>query len=242
MSSSCNANRSLPTGLNMVLVDEGGERTMIGTRGANAAYRDTPGWEEATRWLHVSGYALLEDPQRSAARVALATAADRGIPISVDIPSGVVRRIETGLRADLAGAAIVSLGTDTLSQLAPGTDALLDDGISLLAITAGRNRFRVVSTGAELTLTPPDVQVVDTTGAGDAFIAGLIAAQLAGLDPGPSAVVAGTLGASATQHPGSGAREGTLAALTPLLQPSRWKDAHPTWVETAREFLAAGLA
>lgn len=234
----------LPTGLNIVLVDEDGERTMIGVRGANAAYEADVRWVGDTQWLHVSGYALLQDPQREAARSALSTAADSGIPASVDIPSGVGRRIGAELLSDLAGAAIVSIGADTLTELEPGVTAvseLLDAGVSRVAITAGRDRFRIVSVVADLSLTPPEVEVMDTTGAGDAFVAGLIAAHLAGLEPGPSAVVAGTLGASATQRSGSGAKDRTLADLGPLLQSSRWKDADPAWLDTARDFLTAGI-
>jgi ribokinase len=235
---------ALPTGLNVVLVDEHGERTMVGVRGANPAYKADSSWAGEARWLHVSGYALLEEPQREAALSALSTAADEAIPASVDIPSGVGQRLGGELLSHLAGATIVSIGAETLRALAPdiAPSDLLQAGVSQVAITAGGDRFRIVSAAMELSLTPPDVEVVDTTGAGDAFVAGLIAARLAGLDPGPSAVVAGTLGASATRRSGSGTQDGLLSGLTSLLQSSRWMDADPAWVEGARRFLTAGLS
>ncbi|MGA7271829.1 MAG: carbohydrate kinase family protein, partial [Acidimicrobiia bacterium] len=155
---------ALPTGLNMVLVDEHGERTMVGVRGANAAYEADPNWEGEARWLHVSGYALLEEPQRGAARSALSAAADRGIPASIDIPSGVGHRIGKELFSHLDGTTILSVGAGTLREVAGiGAVDLLQAGVSQVAITAGADRFRILSAAVDLSLTPPDVEVVDTT-------------------------------------------------------------------------------
>lgn len=230
-----------PTGLNIVLVDEEGERTMVGMRGANVSYTTSPGWEQGATWLHVSGYALLEGPQRDAAHSALATAADSGIPSSVDIPVGVGRRLGEQLRTDMAGAAIVSVGAATLAEISPGHDAvatLLDAGVSVLAITAGPNRLRMASDGADFSLTPPRVEVIDATGAGDAFVAGLIAARMAGLELGPAAVAAATLGAAATRQAGSGAEVTSPVASAELLDPAHWADADPSWIQEAADFLA----
>jgi ribokinase len=52
----------------------------------------------------------------------------------------------------------------------------------------------------------PDVEVVDTTGAGDAFAAGYVAAQLAGLDAEGRLAVGNACGALATTVVGARAQ------------------------------------
>ena len=62
------------TGLMYFVVTPDGERTILGHRGANALTDPEPVREDeiqAARLLHLSGYALLAEPQRSAALRAL---------------------------------------------------------------------------------------------------------------------------------------------------------------------------
>lgn len=91
---------------------------------------------------------------------------------------------------DLARAAhVVKASVDDLAWLVPGTPAddvahdLAARDVSLVAITAGPHAVRLVGQRAEIEIAPQDGPVVDTVGAGDAFMAGLIAGLLeAGLD------------------------------------------------------------
>src|SRR4051812_37426077 len=72
------------TGMCVVLVARGGERTMLPDPGANDALTA----EELPRFdgdvLHVSGYALLRPGSRAAAVAAIDRARDAGMKISVD--------------------------------------------------------------------------------------------------------------------------------------------------------------
>ena len=76
------------TGLMFIAVTHDGERTMFGYRGANAR-TDPDLLDEAyitgARLLHLSGYALLEAPQREAALRALEVARGAGSIISLDV-------------------------------------------------------------------------------------------------------------------------------------------------------------
>ena len=76
-----------PTGTCVVIVEPGGERTMLPDRGANAALEpaDLP-IDEFTegKHLHLSGYTLLDPGSRSAGLVALEHARAAGMSISVD--------------------------------------------------------------------------------------------------------------------------------------------------------------
>jgi sugar/nucleoside kinase (ribokinase family) len=86
-------------------------------------------------------------------------------------------------------------------------------------------------------VTPPAVEPVDATGAGDSFVAGLVAARLAGLARGPSLVVATALGAAATTHRGAGTALGDTDRIRSILDGDMWVDAEPEWLEQATRFL-----
>src|SRR4051794_23751575 len=79
---------ALATGLCFAAVSPGGERTFFSYRGANVGFEFGP--EQASqldgaRWLHISGYALLEGQQRAATLALIDTASARDIPISLDV-------------------------------------------------------------------------------------------------------------------------------------------------------------
>jgi sugar/nucleoside kinase (ribokinase family) len=190
---------SRPTGTCIVLVDGTGERTMIPDPGANATLcpADVPvGSFAAGGHLHVSGYALFGGP-REAARHALAAARSAGVTVSVGAASS------GPLRTVGAAAFLGWIGTDLLLFANHGEAAVLAgadadrpaDGptgaAELAIIFATRVGRAVVTCGADGAVyadadgtlarsTAPQVEVVDTTGAGDAFAAGVLAALSAG--------------------------------------------------------------
>src|SRR5215212_1084645 len=78
---------TLATGLCFAAVSPGGERTFFSYRGANVGFEFGPeqaGQLDGARWLHVSGYALLEGRQRAATLALIDAATTRDIPISLD--------------------------------------------------------------------------------------------------------------------------------------------------------------
>lgn len=225
-----------PTGMNVLVVTPDGERTMIGAPGANRTYPGREGWEDGCAWLHVSAYALLEAPQRTSALAAMGTARRDGIPISVDVPSGVAKVAGPGLAETLTGCAIVSVGREALTWIVPaGPAEFLDLGVGTVAVTAGAGPLSVWRGGESVTVTPPQVESVDTTGAGDSFVAGLIAGSLWGLGLGPTATLAAAIGAGATQERGAGNEESFDLPL--LLSSEGWPDVDPVWLEQARRSL-----
>jgi ribokinase len=151
-----------PTGTCVVLVEPGGERTMLPDPGANdGPLPEIPLGDH----LHVVGYALLRDGPRAAALAAIERAQAAGMTVSVDPSSWAL------LRPDAIPAVDLLLPNEREAELVPaGADMVVKLG-------AGGARWGDVHVAAE------PVDVVDTTGAGDAFAAGFLTARLGGAEP-----------------------------------------------------------
>ena len=181
--------RTRPTGTCLVLVAPTGERTMIPDPGANLSLVEhhVPVDEFAAGdHLHVSGYALLRD-SRDAALHAMARAGTAGMTISVGAASAAPLEL-LGASAFLAmlPASAVLFANEKEAGVLAGTDApavdlargLSGDGREVV-VTAGSglaawsDGTAVASLGAE----PLGGPELDTTGAGDAFAAGFLAAR-----------------------------------------------------------------
>ncbi|MCS7131808.1 MAG: carbohydrate kinase family protein, partial [Hadesarchaea archaeon] len=96
--------REVGTGLTFVLVSKKGEKTMFGYRGANirlSAEGLDLGYIQTAEALHISGYALLEDPQRKAALMAMKAARKAGVFISMDvgIPAARAKALRSSLKS-----------------------------------------------------------------------------------------------------------------------------------------------
>jgi ribokinase len=176
---------SRPTGTCVVLVHPGGERTMIPDPGANDALelRELP---EAGH-VHFTGYGLLREGSRPAVLRALATARERGATVSVDPSSAAPLAAAPGFLDWVSGADLLLPNADEARVLTGEADPeraarALAVGREIV-VTLGRHGAlwtdgeRVVRAPAEA------VEVVDTTGAGDAFAAGLLAARADGAAP-----------------------------------------------------------
>ncbi len=208
-----------PTATVVVLVGPGGERTMLSDRGAAArlAVADLPPLDGVDH-LHLSGY-VLGAGSRAAGLAALAAARAAGASTSVDPQAtGSARR-----------RCSPSLG---------GVDLLLPNAAELAALTGSagagasarqrcwtwrarwssrrglRARAGWTATGSGRCARPA-VDVVDTTGAGDAFDAGLLAAWLRGA--GPEAALRAGCAAGAEAVSRRGARPPGVACAVRLV-------------------------
>ena len=201
----CAVRRTLEarTGTVMVL-SQGDERSMLSDRGANRLLSPADvdialtGAPDAVH-LHLSGYVLLDEASRNAGRYALRAAHERGMSTSVDAASvGPLRR----------------MGGEAFLAWVRGVDVLLanaEEASVLPAALAGYVRHAVIKRGAAGAIwTEPRIEVpaepaevVDVTGAGDAFAAGFLAAWCSGAEP-VEALRSGTrLGARAVATAGA---------------------------------------
>lgn len=190
---------SLVTCCVVILVGEDGDRTMMADRGANAAFGaadvrlpEVPGRGH----LHLSGYVLLDDGSRPAGMAALAAARAAGWSTSVD---------------PQAAQYVTTVGGDTFLSWVTGTDLLLPndseiaalggvdaalEAVGTVVVTHGRRGASWYSVADRLTVPAPGQHEIDSTGAGDAFNAGLLAEWLAGGSP-ISALAAGVAAGTA---------------------------------------------
>lgn len=198
------------TGSIIVIVDQTGERTMLPDRSAATELSSLPaGALDGVTWLHVPAYSLIVEPLGATTLTAIATAQQLDIPVSVDASStGPL----TGFGIDGFRKQMGSVGPDVFFCNKDEAELLGIDrnsplaGAKLTVIKDGADPVVLVDeTGTTTSIAVAHVDgVVDTTGAGDAFAAGFVAATLDGATPADAAEAANCLAATVLLRPGAG--------------------------------------
>jgi sugar/nucleoside kinase (ribokinase family) len=178
------AQREGRTGTIVVLVDRDGERTMFPDRAAAGELSDVPStWLESLATLHVTSYSFATEPAASATLALVAAAQAAGISVCLDASS-------TGLLEDMGVERYLEFVHAVRPAIffANAAEAQMLDlerppfAAALTIIKNGSESTIVRSPDGELALVPVTgvEHVRDATGAGDAFAAGFLTAQLAG--------------------------------------------------------------
>jgi sugar/nucleoside kinase (ribokinase family) len=174
------AQRAGRTGTVAVLVEPGGERTMLPDRAAAADLEAiVPAWLDGITWLHVTAYSLCTEPPDSPAAEAARLVRGGGGRVSVDVSSVAV--VEAYGRAHFADV-LEALAPDVVFANADETRALVEPPPGVLVVKDGPRPVVVTYPDGRTHQVdvPALARVLDTTGAGDAFAAGFIAAALDG--------------------------------------------------------------
>ena len=182
-----------PTGT-IVIIVEGEERTMLTDRGANVVFDlDSVPQEliEVAQFLHFTGHTIIDEPKREAVISLINRAVAHDVTVSID-PATAGFISDFGVAEFLrlcAGAHILRPNEDEACLLAGVDDVdeatrVLTTQFPLVVTTCGSEGVIVGQRDKALVHIPVDpVDVVDPTGAGDSFNAGLLAALARGLDP-----------------------------------------------------------
>lgn len=180
------------TGVLVTLIGAAGERSFLTDRGANARLSRADLADallDGVDHVHVSGYALFSPGPRAAVREFLGVAAARDIPFSVDAGSAGFLR-DVGPAAFLewtGGAALCFVNAAEAEILADSSEQTeqrerLGARYETVIVTRGASgAWAVTSYGkACRTAAAPRVEAIDTSGAGDAFLAAFLGARLRG--------------------------------------------------------------
>jgi len=175
------------TSASVIPVRPNGDRPAWHCIGANGAFTlddlDLARLDGCTH-LHLGGPEFLGG---EAAGQLLAAAGERGLTTSVDLLApgdpGMLEWVEACLpHADyLLPNDEQVLGFTGATDLTEGARALVAKGVGCVAVTAGAAGALVVTADEEHAVPAYDIEVVDTTGCGDAFSAGFLRGRSLGL-------------------------------------------------------------
>jgi ribokinase len=188
-----------PTGLALIAVDTAGETTITVVPGANAALRisaeDVAGADAVLTVLEVPDDAVAATAQHVNGLFVVNAAPAR------PVPAGVLRRADLVVVNRAEYSALPELRT-----------------VQALAVTDGPRGAVLLRNGRQVAdATPPPVDAVDGTGAGDAFIATAVAGLLHGLPDAELLARACAAGALAATRPGAQPSLPTAAQIDEVL-------------------------
>jgi fructokinase len=182
-----------PTGLWFISLDARGERSFFSPNARFSADKLLAPADvdrallARARWLHCGSSAHILAEGRAALRSAVAAARELGTLVSFD-PNVRLHLWDDlaplrALVADVLPRCDLAKVSEDEAELCTGVadperaaERLVEMGVGLACVTRG-DRGALVRRGAEVVRVPAErVEVVDTTGAGDGFVAGLLAA------------------------------------------------------------------
>lgn len=184
--SACVISATEPTGVALIAVAPDGENQIVVAPGANAAFtpdRFEPEAVDAVICQLEIPVETVEKAARASAFFCLNAAPARALPAALIARASLLIVNET--EAAFYGEVLKSCG-------------------GLVAITEGAKGARLYHAGDEVAnARPPKVKAVDSTGAGDAFVAALTLALVEGQEQGPALAFASAAGAVAATRPGA---------------------------------------
>ena len=169
--------RSGRTGSIVVIVSPDGERTMITDRAAATELRSAPeNWHENVSVLHVPAYSLFLKPLSDAAQQCIQQAHAKNIPVSIDASSAsLIKTFGVDKFRDLLHQLhpkIFFCNTDEAEVMNLTTQPL---DLDIVVIKAGAQPTMLIENKVARTVAVEPVgEIIDSTGAGDAFAAGFL--------------------------------------------------------------------
>jgi sugar/nucleoside kinase (ribokinase family) len=172
-----------PTGTCVVLVTPDAERTMNTHLGASAEFSDSHVNEshvEAAEWLYIEGYLFSSEKGRSAIKKAVKVAKNSETKIAVTFSDCfIVNCFRNALQETVEQSDLIFANIDEAKSYCELNDkkeifSKLSKLVPNVALTLSERGAWIKLNNEQIRLEAYKTQAVDTTGAGDAFAAGLL--------------------------------------------------------------------
>ena len=236
------------TGLIFIAVTADGERTMFAARGANTfteASAIKPDYFVNCRWIHLSGYSFLSYHQYETTLLALDLAKNSPYTrVSLDIGTEPALRARNQIMEVLSKFDVIFPNETELTILSEGRsveaglDYLLDGRANAVVAKRGRKGSILAVGNKRVSLPAFNVNVKDSTGAGDSFNAGVVLGRLVGLSWEASTALGNALGGLTTAQEGGGANSINRDSVAKLIEKHLFREEWSS-VRLALEELAA---
>jgi ribokinase len=210
------------TGLIFIPIAQDGQRTIVGSRGANAEIElrdDSGALLDGIEMLFLVGYDFLSPPSRRVAESLLQESTRRGVRIALDVgvaPSQQIPKIILGV-LPILDVLFISLGEAFALTGKSGNEEVLaalgKSGAREIVVKLGAGGCMIGETNAWCPVPPFAVAARDSTGAGDAFAAAYLRARLRGWPAKDAALLANAAGAAAV---------GVIGAGENMPAPAKW--------------------
>lgn len=165
-----------PTGMVFIAVDPPGERSMYSFMGANARFKllkEDIEYIKSSKVLHVTG--MYREVFEEASKYAGFLSLNPGTLLST---YGIDELHKSIKRADVIFLNKKEVGILTGEDINNGVQAILDTGAKMVVVTCGKDGANLYTRGETIHSHVKKTTALDTTGAGDSFAAGFIAAYL----------------------------------------------------------------
>jgi sugar/nucleoside kinase (ribokinase family) len=232
------------TGMFYINVTPDGERTFFGGRGANARLRLPPlkaGLTMGAAAAHIAGHSFLDRGPAQVAKHLIKTIHARGGWVSLDVGMEPSKSIPQKILQTARGLDILLVSLDEAAALTGTRDpfrafeSLRKTGAREVVLKVGRRGCLIGESGRPLLVPTFVVPAVDSTGAGDAFVAAFLQARLRGWPTIEGAIAANAAGALATTVVGAGQNLPGQREVAALLSAQRLKG---KWDEARKQVLA----
>jgi ribokinase len=232
------------TGMFYINVTRDGERTFFGGRGANAQLRVSPhsaALSSGAAAAHIAGHSFLDRAPEQAAKRLIKAIHARGGWVSLDVGMEPSKAIPQKILQITRGVDILLVSLDEAAALTGTRDpfrafeSLRKAGAREVVLKVGRRGCLIREAGRPVLVPSFSVRTVDSTGAGDAFVAAFLQARLRGWPTIEGALAANAAGALATTVVGAGQNLPGQREVAALLSAQRLKG---KWDEARKRALA----
>ncbi|MGB9978485.1 carbohydrate kinase family protein [Methanobacterium sp.] len=165
-----------PTGMVFIAVDPPGERSMYSFMGANAEFtllKEDIDYIQSSKVLHITG--MYKEVFEEASRYANFLSLNPGTLLSA---YGIDELYKPIKRANVIFLNKKEVKIITGENLDTGAQTLLDTGVKMVVVTCGKDGARLYTKDKIIHSPVKETAALDTTGAGDSFAAGFIAAYI----------------------------------------------------------------